>query len=94
MTNKPNTVRMLSAALLVGVILTGMGVDGARGLLAMRRAGARTIGQDEATSVVYGMPKAAFDGGAVETQASLEQIARRLAKVAGGDMALASATGD
>lgn len=59
----------------VGVILTGMGRDGASGLLAMRRAGARTIGQDEASSVVYGMPRAAFELGAVEQQASLHAIA-------------------
>ena len=44
----------------VGVILTGMGGDGAQGLLAMRQAGARTVGQNEATCVVYGMPKVAF----------------------------------
>jgi two-component system chemotaxis response regulator CheB len=53
----------------VGVILTGMGRDGADGLLAMRRAGAQTFGQDEASCVVYGMPKAAFDCGAVRRQA-------------------------
>lgn len=58
----------------VGVILTGMGYDGAKGLLSMRRKGARTIGQDEKSSVVYGMPKVAFDIGAVEKQASLESI--------------------
>lgn len=62
----------------VGVILTGMGRDGAQGLLALRRAGARTLGQDEATSLVYGMPKAAFESGAVETQAPLGEIGRRL----------------
>ncbi|MCP8969211.1 protein-glutamate methylesterase/protein-glutamine glutaminase [Ectobacillus ponti] len=62
----------------VGVILTGMGYDGAKGLLAMRRKGARTIGQDEASSVVYGMPKAAFNIGAVEKQASLAQIPQLL----------------
>ncbi|MEM9863700.1 MAG: chemotaxis response regulator protein-glutamate methylesterase [Myxococcota bacterium] len=59
----------------VGVILTGMGQDGATGLLSMRRAGAYTIGQDEATSVVYGMPKVANDLGAVQRQAGLEEIA-------------------
>jgi two-component system, chemotaxis family, protein-glutamate methylesterase/glutaminase len=49
------------------VILTGMGADGARGMLAMRSAGAHTIAQDEATAVVYGMPKEAFlIGGAVD----------------------------
>ncbi len=55
----------------VGVILTGMGRDGAQGLLAMRDAGARTFGQDEASCVVYGMPKVAFEVGGVETQVSL-----------------------
>jgi len=58
----------------IGVILTGMGYDGAKGLLAMRRKGARTIGQDEKSSVVYGMPKVAFNIGAVEKQAPLENI--------------------
>ena len=52
----------------MGIILTGMGGDGAKGLLAMRKAGARTIGQDESTCVVYGMPKVAYDLGAVEYQ--------------------------
>ena len=51
-----------------GIILTGMGGDGAKGLLAMRKAGARTIGQDESTCVVYGMPKVAYDLGAVQYQ--------------------------
>jgi two-component system chemotaxis response regulator CheB len=59
----------------VGVILTGMGADGAKGLLEMRKAGARTIGQDESTSVVYGMPKSAFQIGAVERQSPLNRIA-------------------
>jgi len=58
----------------VGVILTGMGRDGAQGLLAMREAGASTIGQDESSSVVYGMPKAAFALGAVERQIPLSSI--------------------
>lgn len=59
----------------VGVILTGMGKDGAAGLLAMRQAGAVTIGQDQDTSVVFGMPKAAFELGAVERQLALPRIA-------------------
>ncbi len=58
----------------IGVILTGMGYDGAKGLLAMRRRGARTIGQDESSSVVYGMPKVAYDIGGVEKQVSLNRI--------------------
>lgn len=58
----------------IGVILTGMGGDGAKGLLAMRRSGAHTIGQDEQSCVVYGMPKVAYDIGAVERQVSLDSI--------------------
>ena len=59
----------------VGVIMTGMGADGARGLLTMRQAGARTIAQDEATCVVFGMPKEAIELGAAETVAPLPRIA-------------------
>jgi two-component system chemotaxis response regulator CheB len=59
----------------LGVILTGMGRDGARGLLALRDAGGRTLGQDESSSVVYGMPRAAFEIGAVERQLPLDKIA-------------------
>jgi two-component system, chemotaxis family, protein-glutamate methylesterase/glutaminase len=58
----------------VGVILTGMGRDGAEGLKTMRQAGAHTVGQDEASSVVYGMPRAAFEIGAVERQASISEV--------------------
>ncbi|RJE48680.1 MULTISPECIES: chemotaxis response regulator protein-glutamate methylesterase [unclassified Dehalobacter] len=58
----------------LGVILTGMGYDGAKGLLQMRRKGARTIGQDRDSCVVYGMPKVAYDIGAVERQTSLMNI--------------------
>jgi len=61
----------------LGIILTGMGGDGAKGLLAMRKKGARTIGQDESTCVVYGMPKVAYDIGAVEYQDKLPDIAGR-----------------
>lgn len=59
----------------LGIILTGMGADGARGLLAMRTAGAHTIGQDEKSCVVYGMPKEAYDIGAVVRQAPVDSIA-------------------
>lgn len=62
----------------VGVLLTGMGHDGARGLLNMRKSGAYTIGQDEKSSVVYGMPKIAFELGAVEKQLGLDAIAGEL----------------
>ncbi|MDE7283981.1 MAG: chemotaxis response regulator protein-glutamate methylesterase [Lachnospiraceae bacterium] len=61
----------------LGIILTGMGGDGGKGLLSMRKAGARTIGQDESTCVVYGMPKVAYDLGAVEYQEKLNDIAKR-----------------
>ncbi|RKP49892.1 chemotaxis response regulator protein-glutamate methylesterase [Cohnella endophytica] len=62
----------------IGVLLTGMGYDGARGLLVMRRKGARTIGQDEQSSVVYGMPRVAYDIGAVEKQVPLTHIPQLL----------------
>lgn len=68
------SVAKAAGAAAVGVILTGMGRDGARGLLAMRKAGASTIGQNESTSVVYGMPKVAHEIGAVERQLPLERI--------------------
>lgn len=67
----------------VGIILTGMGADGAKGLLAMRDAGARTIGQDESTCVVYGMPKVAYDIRAVEYQEKLPDIAKRTYMILG-----------
>ncbi|MCL2498721.1 MAG: CheB methylesterase domain-containing protein [Defluviitaleaceae bacterium] len=66
----------------IGVVLTGMGADGARGLKAMRAAGAKTIGQDEATCVVYGMPKVAKDIGAVMYELPLDKIAERIMSLA------------
>ena len=59
----------------VGVILTGMGKDGAEGMLELRRAGASTLGQDEESSLIYGMPRAAFERGAVMQQHSLSHMA-------------------
>ena len=59
----------------LGVIFTGMGADGAEGLRRMREAGAQTLGQDEKTCVVYGMPRAAYELGAVERQLPLDAIA-------------------
>lgn len=71
------SVAKVAGANALGIILTGMGGDGAKGLLAMRRAGARTIGQDESTCVVYGMPKVAYDMGAVEYQEKLNDIPQK-----------------
>lgn len=62
----------------IAVLLTGMGRDGALGLQSLRAAGAQTIGQDEASSVVYGMPRVAFEIGAVEHQMALDQIGPEL----------------
>ncbi|MDR3077149.1 MAG: chemotaxis response regulator protein-glutamate methylesterase [Planctomycetota bacterium] len=74
---------MLSAAETVGAggigaVLTGMGDDGAAGLKAMRNAGARCLAQDEATSVVYGMPAEAFKNGAAERQVPIGEMARAI----------------
>jgi two-component system chemotaxis response regulator CheB len=66
----------------VGAILTGMGRDGAQGLLAMRKAGARTIGQDEQSCVVYGMPRTAFELGAVEKQVPLSSMGQTILDLA------------
>lgn len=69
----------------LGIILTGMGKDGARGLLAMRNAGAWTLGQDQASCVVYGMPREAAQVGALEEVAALPDIAGRIvARLRGG----------
>ncbi len=65
----------------IGVILTGMGGDGSKGLLEMRVNGAYTIGQDEETCVVYGMPKVAYDCGAVRTQLPIWQIEHLINKI-------------
>lgn len=68
----------------MGVIMTGMGDDGARGLLAVRKAGGRTLGQDQATCVVYGMPGAARGFGAVQHEVPLPSIAGHVAGFGGG----------
>ncbi|MBN9117978.1 MAG: chemotaxis response regulator protein-glutamate methylesterase [Planctomycetes bacterium] len=68
----------------VGAILTGMGDDGARGLLAMRKSGARTVAQDEATCVVFGMPKEAIALGAANDVLPLDRIAAHMLRLATG----------
>jgi two-component system chemotaxis response regulator CheB len=76
-----DSVATLAGRNAVGVILTGMGRDGASGLLTMRRAGARTIGQNEKTCVVYGMPRVAHEIGAVEQQLPLGAIGEEILKL-------------
>ncbi|MCV9962805.1 protein-glutamate O-methylesterase CheB [Pararhizobium sp. BT-229] len=75
-----DSVAELAGRNAVGVILTGMGRDGASGLLKMRHAGARTFGQNEKTCVVYGMPRVAYELGAVETQLPLSSIGEEVLK--------------
>ncbi len=68
----------------IGVMLTGMGRDGADGMLSMRKAGARTIVQDEESSVVFGMPKAAYENGAAEKLVNLNDMNTELMKILKG----------
>lgn len=76
-----DSVAELAGRNAIGVILTGMGRDGAAGLLKMRHSGARTIGQNEKTCVVYGMPRVAFELGGVETQLPLNAIGEEILKL-------------
>lgn len=76
-----DSVAELAGRNAVGVILTGMGRDGASGLLKMRHAGARTVGQNEKTCVVYGMPRVAYELGAVEHQLPLTSIGEEILKL-------------
>ena len=69
-----NSVAEKAGSNAIGIILTGMGYDGAKGLMKMKQKGAFTIGQDEKSSVVYGMPKVAYDIGAVTKQTALKNI--------------------
>jgi len=85
-----HSVAKAAGANAVGVILTGMGRDGAEGLLAMRRAGARTLSQDEASSLIYGMPKSAFEIGASEIQLPLSRIASELLRMTSSEKKEAS----
>ncbi|MGE5621864.1 MAG: chemotaxis protein CheB, partial [Bacillota bacterium] len=81
------SVAKAAGANALGIIMTGMGDDGAAGLLEMRKAGARTVAQDEQSCVVYGMPKEAVKRGAVEKTVPLnaidKEILQQLAKYAG-----------
>ena len=77
-----NSVAEVAGSRAVGVILTGMGGDGAEGLLAMRKAGARTLAQDEASSVVFGMPKVAFERGGAEGLHPLDKIPQVISRLA------------
>ena len=74
------SVSKYAGANAVGVILTGMGADGAQGLLEMKRAGAKTIAQDEASCVVFGMPKEAIKLGASDMVVPLDRISREMLK--------------
>lgn len=73
-----HSVALSAGANAIGVLLTGMGADGAKGLLAMRNAGAETIGQDEESCVVYGMPKVAYEIGAVKYQTDINNVAPKI----------------
>lgn len=73
-----DSVAALRGPSLIGVMLTGMGRDGAKGLLKLRQAGGHTIGQDENSCVVYGMPRAAYETGAIEQQVTLSGISREI----------------
>jgi two-component system chemotaxis response regulator CheB len=77
-----HSVANAAGAHAIGVIMSGMGRDGVEGLKAMREAGASTLGQDSASSAVYGMPKAAFEIGAVERQVPLGRLAMEILKLA------------
>jgi two-component system chemotaxis response regulator CheB len=85
------SVAKVAAPNAVGAILTGMGRDGANGLLAMRQAGCPTFGQDEGTALIYGMPRVAFEIGAVESQHGLFDISEAILNACAGKHAPAMA---
>jgi two-component system chemotaxis response regulator CheB len=86
-----NSVARVAAPNAVGAILTGMGRDGASGLLAMRKAGCHTFGQDEGTALIYGMPRVAWEIGAVEAQYGLFDISEAILNACAGKHAPAMA---
>ncbi|MEY3973916.1 MAG: hypothetical protein RIS59_277, partial [Pseudomonadota bacterium] len=75
------SVALAAGANSFGVIMTGMGNDGAAGLLRIRESGGRTVGQNEDSCVVYGMPKEAMRMGGVEREIDLEEIAGEISKL-------------
>ena len=77
------SVAMAAGRNAVGVILTGMGQDGAAGLLRMRQAGARTLGQSRESCIVYGMPRAAYELGGVEEEHAIGELARAIVQRCG-----------
>ena len=79
-----NSVAEKAGGCAIGIILTGMGYDGAKGLMKMKQRGAYTIGQDEKSSIVYGMPKVAYDIGGVIKQASLKNIPQLIYSILAG----------
>jgi two-component system chemotaxis response regulator CheB len=81
----------MAARNIISVILTGMGKDGAQGMLELRQAGAITLGQDEASSLVYGMPRAAFECGAVMRQYALAKMGDAIIESVKGEVAAATA---
>ena len=78
-----NSVSKVAGANAVGVILTGMGSDGGKGMLNMKKAGAKTIGQDKLSCVVYGMPKVAYELGGVDRQLPLDKIPKAILELIG-----------
>ncbi len=80
-----NSAAKIGGTNIMGVILTGMGEDGAEGMLNMRQRGCTTIGQDEESCIVYGMPKKAFERGAVRKQLPLTEIAQAIVGFAAGE---------
>ncbi len=78
------SVAKYAGANAIGIILTGMGSDGAGGMLMMRQAGARTIAQDEQSSVVFGMPKVAYERGGAEKLVPLSDITQRVISILEG----------
>jgi two-component system chemotaxis response regulator CheB len=74
-----SALEVFGASNLIGVILTGIGDDGADGMVKLRKAGAYTLGESERTAVVYGMPKEAYERGGVMEQLDFPQILKKIA---------------